>query len=1398
MKRILSTVLVIVMLISLMPSAFADEVAVGVGGGSAGAGNTNTSEIVLGGPCGDNVDWTFDQSSGTLTISGEGEMCDYNDGEQLYYDYMYNINRVVIEEGVTSIGARAFQYCSMREISFPSTLKTIGEFAFAKADQLYKIEYNGCSIENIGDNAFYGCWSLENFYIFNPECEISAGAFSEAYPGKLSGFSGSTAEAYAKTYGLEFNCVEGTCGENLEWELNSDFGLIIKPIVEGEPTKMTEWGGEVWMPWDIFAEDIKSATFYDGVEDITRYTFTCYHNIETVTIPASVAHIEEIAFHDCRGLKYVNVSSDNPNYEDENGVLFTKGMDTLIYYPANKDETFYMVPDSVATIAEGAFAYNNNLGAIQIPASVSAITEGAFGIADSLQSITVVDGNEYYKSSDGVLYTEDLTGLIAYPTAKPEEHFEVPDHVDWIAADAFNSVQFHGVSFYEGLESIGSYAFANCRNLTAIEFPSTVTSIENSAFAYCENLSNVTIGEGTSYIGRRAFQECPSMNEITVFANVAEIGEDAFDCDSENMVIHGYRGTLVEDYALNNGISFVALDDEVDEPELVLSGMCGDNVTWTFDELLGELIIGGEGAMYDFDEDENPPEYASVRDKINRVVIEDGVTTIGNCAFQYCDAMTEIMLPANLSYIGCFAFAKSGLSHIEYNNCMIDIIGDEAFYGCWDLTEFFVYNPNCSIGSTAFAESGITGLVGYTNSTAENYAIDNGLNFTALDGGVVEPEPEPDEPEDDKLVFPLELRFNESTYFNGSVMATINLVDLSNTLNNVTQTIRFTEKTSQYIELPISNHTDASRYFIRISYKGTLDTNIKTDIGFFYANNGGLVTSASMAERAIFESKPTEPVVIYAPQKNTVNGKLNLPEEYWCEDEDAKLTSLWIEIHDGADEFIGFTEAEVDENLNYSFELPANVTGNYTFLARPIFTKWDEEEIVNPRTNLILKYYELYDEYGNKTYYGAGTDDAPVYGANFDLETGYVIAGTLCVPDDVSTENAELYMSVSGFRPDNYDEENSEGDYYFEIEYEEGRSEYDWHFAIERDTEIVIGYNLYIANQDEVITNLLDGTFFSQEWGEMTANFDNATRYWMGGDYYDIRMELQTGRKFEVRAQRHEEMNYDKYVYIDVELKNLDGETISRGVIEIHEGEDYGEVALNIPAGYEDIYVMYDVDEYIGPDTWLHDLPVYVSSNGEMIKDIMEESEPWNINDTLGIGFTPLLSDDYRHEFTDDDINDFVNEVYNQAKDYHYDELYVLIKDSGEILEYIGADYIRWIDSTDNVRYGAVEVLVTKINWLVVEFTVDMFVDFFNESLEISRVSRADSMEEMRDRLYEHERFWDFLNFKTFQFIYLSFLPFNVAFIFKVDFNLFKHFFCNFRSGFIKRFKQFISYLWTF
>lgn len=103
--------------------------------------------------CGDGVKAKLD-SVGTLTIYGEGPMSDFLANKSPFYEYQNEIYKVVIEEGVTSIGARAFYWFErIGSVSISSTVTDIGEYAFYDCDGLYSIDIPG-NVKTIGERAF--------------------------------------------------------------------------------------------------------------------------------------------------------------------------------------------------------------------------------------------------------------------------------------------------------------------------------------------------------------------------------------------------------------------------------------------------------------------------------------------------------------------------------------------------------------------------------------------------------------------------------------------------------------------------------------------------------------------------------------------------------------------------------------------------------------------------------------------------------------------------------------------------------------------------------------------------------------------------------------------------------------------------------------------------------------------------------------------------------------------------------------------------------------------------------------------------------------------------------------------------------------------------------------------
>ena len=141
------------------------------------------------------------------------------------------------------------------------------------------------------------------------------------------------------------------------------------------------------------------------------------------------------------------------------------------------------------------------------------------------------------------------------------------------------------------------------------------------------------------------------------------------------------------------------------------SGICGENLTWTLDAA-GTLTVSGTGAMEDYNGFPGSAPWYSNRDSIKAVVIESGVTTIGDRAFEDCSSLTSITIPESVTTIGRSAFEDcSSLSSITIPEG-VTTIGDRAFDGCRSLTSINIPESVTAIGSSAF--SGCSSLTSIT------------------------------------------------------------------------------------------------------------------------------------------------------------------------------------------------------------------------------------------------------------------------------------------------------------------------------------------------------------------------------------------------------------------------------------------------------------------------------------------------------------------------------------------------------------------------------------------------------------------------------------------------------------------------------------------------------------
>ena len=156
------------------------------------------------------------------------------------------------------------------------------------------------------------------------------------------------------------------------------------------------------------------------------------------------------------------------------------------------------------------------------------------------------------------------------------------------------------------------------------------------------------------------------------------------------------------------------------ESAVVESGACGENLTWTLDAA-GTLTVSGTGAMKDYNY-KGAPWYQS-RDSIKAVVIENGVTTIGEYAFSDCSSLSSITIPEGVTTIGDRAFyGCTGLSSITLPEG-VTTIGDSAFWSCDSLTSINIPESVTAIGEDAFSGCKKIQEVFYAGSEAEWNAL---------------------------------------------------------------------------------------------------------------------------------------------------------------------------------------------------------------------------------------------------------------------------------------------------------------------------------------------------------------------------------------------------------------------------------------------------------------------------------------------------------------------------------------------------------------------------------------------------------------------------------------------------------------------------------------------------
>ncbi len=446
--------------------------------------------------------FSWNVNNGTLNISGNGEIEDYNFYTSTpWYKSSNEITKIIISEGITKIGNNAFKNCkSLESVHIPGSVKSIGDNSFQRCEALKELNI-GNGVESIGILAFQYCENLENVTVPDSVKRISDYAFEGCY--KLSDVKlgsgliilGNNPFADCRalsTITLNENNNNIKVIDNVLFD--SDDGLVCYPISKG--------GEEYTIP--------------DGTTLIYGKAFQGCKNLYRITMPDTVTSIKEDAFRDCQLTKISlskNLKEISKNAFRECNIIDIE------------------IPDTVTCIGEDAFRLNNFSGNVFIPKNVKSIGEGAFSKCKHLSSITVDSDNQYYKSVDGILFDKSGQTLLQYPCNKLDSEYTIPDTVTRIGNDAFcENNNITSVKFPEKLKEIGINAFQFCENLTGnLVIPDATTTIDSGVFEYNKNLNSVTLGKNLNSISLFAFAHCDNLKEVYFKGNHPGFWYSPFD-----------------------------------------------------------------------------------------------------------------------------------------------------------------------------------------------------------------------------------------------------------------------------------------------------------------------------------------------------------------------------------------------------------------------------------------------------------------------------------------------------------------------------------------------------------------------------------------------------------------------------------------------------------------------------------------------------------------------------------------------------------------------------------------------------------------------------------------------------------------------------------------------------
>ena len=420
--------------------------------------------------------------------------------EQYTFYNCRNLKKVALPDGITFIGNSAFSECyAMEDVNIPAKVETIDQYAFYNNNVRTAPIVLPATLKSIGHRAFMYNNKVESI-TFNEGLEtIRSYAFSNCNAVKSISLPVSIAT-------LENNVFEG-CDSLTEFRFPATFkevpdGILYhcdklqKVVLADGTTRINNYAFQACPQLSDINLEGQSALTYIGTYAFANTGFT------TMTLPNSIAEMGYSAFRSCANLESINVPTQ----------LTAVPYDFTAYCPKL---TTVRMHDGIRTVGHYAFLDCTSLASIELNDQITEIEYSAFSGCENL----VID-----KLPTALTRIGDMA---FYGNKKMTGKLTVPSGVTRIDNSAFRASGLTGVDLPEGIDTWGSYIFAECADLKDVRLPKDIKAITSHMFYKCTALEQIQIPDSVTEISYNAF-DLTGLTSVTLPDSLATIRDYAF------------------------------------------------------------------------------------------------------------------------------------------------------------------------------------------------------------------------------------------------------------------------------------------------------------------------------------------------------------------------------------------------------------------------------------------------------------------------------------------------------------------------------------------------------------------------------------------------------------------------------------------------------------------------------------------------------------------------------------------------------------------------------------------------------------------------------------------------------------------------------------------------------